>query len=405
MQEKLAVVASVNRPVLLIGERGTGKELAAARLHLSLQALVDAVHPLELRGLPPDLVESELFGHEPGSFTGATRRRLGRASSKPTAVLSFWMKSGQMPLPVQEKILRVVEYGAFERVGGEETIQMPMCLVAALRSKAPYSTMRRTFSCTGSGDLADFIQKVPPSQEGPAHRQPLLSVSAAGDSDRCADRCRDECRSPARLPGRGVFEEDLLDRLASHGRAHARLCASAGKTSRCSPRISPRECPLSLVERRAPEIDRAPTRTLRSHRWPGNIRELRNVIERAVVHSRDAKLGEIDLDPVSRSASRSASKRRNWETTLDRLSIPLDLSAFVENVRRRFLQRALREETLFISAARPAMLGLTYDQFRALYRKCELPKRNGPVAISGKCRWGPLVKLNLEACSVGGRVT
>jgi psp operon transcriptional activator len=260
---------------------------------------------------PPDLVESELFGHEPGAFTGATRRRLGRFEQADGGTL-FLDEIGQMPMPVQEKVLRIVEYGAFERVGGEETIQTDVRIVAATNADLPRACREGRFREDLLDRLAFMVVHMPP------------------------------------LRDRG----DDIPLLAAH--FAARMSAELGRTA-------------------APEIDSRSERTLRAHSWPGNIRELRNVVERAVVHSREARLGAIDLDPF-RQAPQVSGEAPNWETAVDRLSIPLDLSAFVEKVRRRFLDRALRESS-FHQRRAAAMLGLTYHQFRALYRKCELPKR------------------------------
>ena len=129
-QERLSRVAQVNRPVLLIGERGTGKELAVARLHYLSQRWQGPLVALNCAALSPTLIEAELFGHEEGAFTGATRRRLGRFEAAHGGTL-FLDEIGQIPLEVQEKILRVVEYGTFERVGSAQPIQVDVRIVGA----------------------------------------------------------------------------------------------------------------------------------------------------------------------------------------------------------------------------------------------------------------------------------
>ena len=130
LQEKVGAIAPVNRPVLLTGERGTGKELAAARLHYLSKRWSGPFIRWNCAASPADLVESELFGHEAGAFTGALKRRPGRFEMSHGGTL-FLDELGQMPAPVQEKLLRVIEYGVFERVGGNESLQVDVRIVAA----------------------------------------------------------------------------------------------------------------------------------------------------------------------------------------------------------------------------------------------------------------------------------
>ena len=115
-QQQVARVAGALRPVILIGERGTGKELAAARIHYLSPRWSGPFIKLNCAALAASVLESELFGHEAGAFTGANRRREGRFESADGGTL-FLDELGLMPLTVQEKLLRVVEYGVFERVG------------------------------------------------------------------------------------------------------------------------------------------------------------------------------------------------------------------------------------------------------------------------------------------------
>ena len=129
-QERLSRVAPVNRPVLLIGERGTGKELAAARLHYLSNRWQAPMVALNCSALAPSLIESELFGFEKGAFTGALQRRIGRFESADRGSL-FLDEIGSIPLEVQEKILRVVEYNVFERVGSSESVEVDVRIIAA----------------------------------------------------------------------------------------------------------------------------------------------------------------------------------------------------------------------------------------------------------------------------------
>jgi len=129
-QERLSRVAPVNRPVLLVGERGTGKELAASRLHFLSNRWQGPLVALNCAALSPTLIESELFGYERGAFTGAQQRRVGRFEAADEGTL-FLDEIGTIPLEVQEKILRVVEYGTFERVGSPQSVEVDVRIIAA----------------------------------------------------------------------------------------------------------------------------------------------------------------------------------------------------------------------------------------------------------------------------------
>ncbi|UMG90277.1 sigma 54-interacting transcriptional regulator [Klebsiella pneumoniae] len=130
--EQLSHLAPLDKPVLIIGERGTGKELIASRLALSLLPLAGAVYFLELRGaLNENLLDSELFGHEAGAFTGASKNVIQGDLNVPTAGTLFLDELATAPMMVQEKLLRVIEYGELERVGGSQPLQVNVRLVCA----------------------------------------------------------------------------------------------------------------------------------------------------------------------------------------------------------------------------------------------------------------------------------
>lgn len=115
--EQVSRLAGINRPVLILGPRGTGKELAAERLHFLSARWEAPFVKVNCAALADSLLESELFGHEPGAFTGATRVRQGRFERADGGTL-FLDELGTMSLRLQEKLLRLVEYGEFERLGG-----------------------------------------------------------------------------------------------------------------------------------------------------------------------------------------------------------------------------------------------------------------------------------------------
>ncbi len=119
-QQQLSRAAKVDRPVLIIGERGSGKEMAASRLHYLSERWQQPFITINCAALPQSLIETELFGHEAGSFTGAVKARKGRFEEANHGTI-FLDEIGLIPQEVQEKILRVVEYGTFERVGSSKT--------------------------------------------------------------------------------------------------------------------------------------------------------------------------------------------------------------------------------------------------------------------------------------------
>jgi psp operon transcriptional activator len=121
--DQVSRVAPLDRPVLVVGERGTGKELVAERLHFLSGRWDGPLIKLNCAALPETLIETELFGHEAGAFTGAARRRKGRFELADGGSL-FLDEIANAGLPVQEKVLRVIEYGELERIGGSKTIQV-----------------------------------------------------------------------------------------------------------------------------------------------------------------------------------------------------------------------------------------------------------------------------------------
>ena len=163
-QARLSRVAAIDRPVLLVGERGTGKELAARRLHYLSLRWDHPLVALNCAALAPSLIESELFGHEAGAFTGAQQRRAGRFEAADTGTL-FLDEIGSIPLQVQEKILRVVEYGTFERVGSADVVEVDARIVGATNADL------RALVCEGrfKQDLLDRLSfevlHVPPLRE------------------------------------------------------------------------------------------------------------------------------------------------------------------------------------------------------------------------------------------------
>src|SRR5210317_1199640 len=128
--DQLSHLASINRPILIMGDRGTGKELAAERLHFLSPRWDAPLLKVNCAAMADSLLESELFGHEAGAFTGATRMQRGRFERADGGTL-FLDELATMSVRVQEKLLRLVEYGEFERLGGQQTLSVDVRVIAA----------------------------------------------------------------------------------------------------------------------------------------------------------------------------------------------------------------------------------------------------------------------------------
>ncbi|MES2569767.1 MAG: sigma 54-interacting transcriptional regulator, partial [Verrucomicrobiota bacterium] len=231
-QQSLARVAPVERPILLIGERGTGKELAAARIHFLSQRWDQPFIKLNCAALSTSILESELFGHEAGAFTGAARRRAGRFEAAEGGTL-FLDEIGQMSMAVQEKLLGVIEYGTIERVGSSESIHVDVRIVGATNVDLPALARAGKFKPDLLDRLAFEVLHVP----------------------------------PLRMRSTDIF---LLAQHFANGMAS------------------------ELGRAQAPALSGESRRALEAHSWPGNIRELRNVIERAVCRNDDPLVCEFD---------------------------------------------------------------------------------------------------------------
>ena len=310
-QERLSRVALVNRSVLLMGERGTGKELAASRLHFLSSRWKGPLVALNCSALTPSLIESELFGYEKGAFTGAERRRTGRFEAANGGTL-FLDEIGTIPIEVQEKILRVVEYGTFERVGSSESIEVDVRIIAATNS-----------------DLVALVA------EG-RFKQDLL------------DRLSFEVLF---LPPLRERKEDILF-LANH--FAARMAFEIGREE------IPRFSDEAISE-------------LESYSWPGNVRELKNVVERAVYRSDSSLITDIVFDPFHsphvdhRIPKEERPMAETHTPSIDNL-LDKPVKEAVRELEIRLLKKALKE-TKYIQRKAAQVLGLTYHQFRGLYRK------------------------------------
>jgi transcriptional regulator with GAF, ATPase, and Fis domain len=215
-------VAPTDASVLLLGETGTGKELFARAIHDHSDRRGGPFVTLNCAALPPSLVESELFGHQRGAFTGAVTERVGRFELAHRGTL-FLDEIGDMPLDIQAKLLRVIQEQAFERVGSSQTRRVNVRVIAATHHELQEKIAAGTFR-------ADLFYR--------------LSVF------------------PLRLPAL----RERLDDLPALVRAIIRKKQPAIRST-------------------VTHVPQAVLDQLRSYRWPGNIRELENVIERALIGS------------------------------------------------------------------------------------------------------------------------
>lgn len=313
-QERLSRVAKVNRPVLLIGERGTGKELAVSRLHYLSPRWQGQLVALNCAALTPTLIEAELFGHEEGAFTGATRRRVGRFEAAHGGTL-FLDEIGLIPLEVQEKILRVVEYGTFERVGAAQPIQVDVRIVGATNAD-------------------------------------LVALAAANR-----------------------FKRDLLDRLSFEVLFLPPLRERKGDILLLANHFAARMA-FELGRAEVPTFSDDAAAALERYPWPGNVRELKNVVERAVYRAETALIDNVIFDPFQSSFGDALpTADMVVRTSTSKVELPVTLSSgsvsltkAVRDLELALLNQALKEAK-YNQRKAAQLLKITYHQFRTLYRK------------------------------------
>ncbi len=320
--EQISRLAGVPRPVLIVGERGTGKELAAARLHyLSPRWEEDFVH-LNCAALSENLLESELFGHEAGSFTGAVRRREGRFEAATGGTL-FLDEIGQTPMSVQEKILRAVEYGKIQRIGSNEEVRVDTRIIGATHA-----------------DLPGLVKT-------------------------------------------GKFKADLLDRLSFEVLVAPPLREREGDVELLAEYFI-RRITVELDREMPPVLGDRALEQLYHYDWPGNVRELKNVVERAVFRSENGEITELCLDPFPVGEENRAQNVPETVEATDMVpdethTVSPEGSGFPLNSDKPFEEQCAEFELALLRQALEVCkfhqkraadrLGLTYHQFRGLYRK------------------------------------
>jgi psp operon transcriptional activator len=235
--ERASRAAPLDRPVLVIGERGTGKELIAERLHHLSSRWDGPLVAMNCAALPETLIEAELFGHEAGAFTGAAKARAGRFEEADGGTL-FLDELATLSKAAQERLLRVVEYGEVTRIGASRPVQVDVRIVAATNEDLP------------------------------------------------------------RLAETGGFRPDLLDRLSFEVVTLPPLRHRSSDIPVLADHFA-RRMALELEWQSWPGFSATALNKLLEYTWPGNVRELRNVVERAVYRWPDPErpIDQIQFDP------------------------------------------------------------------------------------------------------------
>ena len=315
--DAVSAAAPLAKPVLLVGERGTGKEGFAERLHFLSSRWDGPFEKLNCAAISETLLESELFGHEAGAFTGASKAHTGRFERAHGGTLFLDELATTSPL-VQEKILRVIEYGEFERLGGSRTLKTDIRLVAATNEDLPT------------------------------------------------------------LAAQGRFREDLLDRLAFDVITLPPLRAREEDIPLLAEAFATRMS-AELGWEVFPGFSAAAHGALLRHPWPGNIRELKNVVERSVYRhgDQDGPVNVIVLDPFASPWRPSARPKAADTEAPGGISVPTYPMDFTEAVRRyeiALLEGGL-EASQFNQKRCAELLSMTYHQLRGLLRKYDLNTR------------------------------
>jgi len=319
--ERASRAAPMRRPVLVIGERGTGKELIAERLHRLSSRWTEPLVTMNCAALPETLIEAELFGHEAGAFTGATRARTGRFEEADKGTL-FLDELGTLSMGAQERLLRAVEYGEVTRIGSSKPVRVDVRIVAATNEDLP------------------------------------------------------------RMAEQGRFRPDLLDRLSFEVITLPPLRVREGDIAVLADYFG-RRMAAELHWDAWPGFTAQTQRALEDYAWPGNVRELRNVVERAVYRWDDAgtPIAHVQFDPFE-SAWKPISPPRATEAepVQPRVAVAHDLDAVtdlrsaVEAHERSIIEHHLGRNR-FNQRQTAKALGLSYDQLRHCMKKHGLTER------------------------------
>ncbi len=314
--EHVSLVAPLEKPVLIVGERGTGKELIASRLHFLSNRWEGQFIKMNCAAISETLLESELFGHEAGAFTGASRTHHGRFERAHGGTL-FLDELANTSMLVQEKVLRVIEYGEFDRVGGSKTLTCDVRLVAATNQDLPVLATQGKFRSDLLDRLAFDVITLPPLRD---REEDILLLAGHFAVNMAKELGRDF------FPG---FSTEVQEMLANNN-------------------------------------------------WPGNVRELKNVVERCVYRTEpDEVVREVVFDPFASPyrplMDRPPAADTNGSNTLETPQFPLDLKEHIGRYEMVLIERAM-EEAKHNQRKAADLLDLTYHQFRGYLKKYGLVK-------------------------------
>lgn len=322
----LSSLAAIDRPALIIGERGTGKELAAQRLHFLSQRWEAPLAKINCAAMDDNLLDSELFGYEPGAFTGANRRHPGRFERAEGGTL-FLDELATMSRRLQEKLLRVIEYGEFERLGGQQTLRVDVRVLGATNA-----------------DLRN-------------------------------------------LAADGQFRADLLDRLSFDVVHLPPLRQRSGDIAVLAQHFAV-AMSADLGWALFPGFTAGAMQELERHTWPGNVRELKNAVERSLYRwgEPSTPVDTIILDPFQSpfGAPPEADAAHSQlepdpgnpvATGTTQGSDKMDFSERIAMIEQQLLREALAANGHNQRRTAEA-LGLSYNQLRGLVRKYDLSTRS-----------------------------
>ena len=336
VQLEITQVANSSANVLILGESGTGKEVVARNIHCLSQRRNKTFVPINCGAIPPDLLESELFGHEKGAFTGAITSRQGRFSMAEGGTL-FLDEIGEMPMAMQVKLLRVLEEREFERVGGTATIQADVRIVAATNRNLEDMVKKGTF------------------REDLFFRLDVFPINIPALRDRIDD-----------LP---LLIKELISRLEHANQNSVRFTK------------------MAVI-------------AMSKYDWPGNVRELANLIERMSIKHPNGLVNENNLSTRICANISSKNKGLelhdlddnaiqidNIKTTdinTHQLDFPVegfDLKTYISNVEVKIIEEAL-ENTDGVIAHAAKSLGLRRTTLAEKMRKYDIARNTGHASYS-----------------------
>lgn len=326
--DHVSLIATVNKPVLIIGERGTGKELIAERIHYLSKRWEQVYIKLNCATLNENVLESELFGHESGAFTGAGKRHEGRFERAHNGSL-FLDELANTSMRVQEKLLNVIEYGEFERVGGSRPVKTDVRLICATNQDLPSLVEQGKFRADLLDRLAFDVITLPPLRER-----------------------RDDILILAETFAINMARQLELEYFGGFGAKAKQL--------------------------------------LLDYEWPGNVRELKNVVERSLYRHNNAALPlqQIILDPfcspfrpLATPAAAVTGSPPGANTVVSeapsaiKFDFPLNFKDVITDYEVKLIKQSLVEGQYSQKKA-AELLGVTYHQLRGLLKKYQLLDAN-----------------------------